>query len=223
MDIEIKNLSKSFDKKELFTIPELIIRQGDSLHLEGENGAGKTTLMKIIAGLEKATTGEMVFPASSTKFWWQSARHDLIYMHQAPYLFSGSVIENAKYGLKSRYRDRQLIQSKAESALEVAGLIHLADQEARTLSGGERQRLALARAAVIEPRMLLLDEPTANLDKDSIQIVTDMVHELKNRGCSIMLSSHQKTSLTKICQRTLQLKSKRLLEVFDNPEYSKYA
>lgn len=223
MNIEIKNVSKFFNNQELFLIPDLKIHPGDSLHLDGENGAGKTTLMKIIAGLEKATSGEVTFKGKMKPRWWQGGYADVIYMHQSPYLFAGSVMDNAKYGLVCRYRDSSVIQNKVEAILEASKLTHLQDQEARTLSGGERQRLALARAAVLEPQLLLLDEPTANLDEDSIGIVTDMVLELANRGCSIMLSSHQKTSLTHACKRTLQLKSKRLLEVFDNPEYSKYA
>lgn len=222
MLLTAEGLHKQFGSKELFRIPSFVIRQGDSIYLEGENGAGKTTLMKIFAGLERPTSGRVRYGVN-TGHWWRKGHSEVVYLHQSPFLFSGTVTDNIAYGLKLRIKDATLIKRFIAHALEASQLEHLADQDAKTLSGGERQRLALARAAVLHPKVLLLDEPTANLDQDSIAIVSDMIAGLVSEGCAILLSSHQKTDLTRMCKRRLQLKSGQLLELIDNPEFSRYA
>lgn len=223
MRIQVQGISKKYGERMLFSIPSLEIGSGQSLHLQGENGAGKTTLMKILAGLERPSSGSIILNGIDSRSWWKRPHYKVIYLHQTPFVFSGSVSDNVRFGLGYQFSSRRDLDKRVAAVLELAGLTQLAMQEARTLSGGEKQRLALARAAILEPSMLMLDEPTANLDAESIKIVTEMVTSLSAQECCIMLSSHQKTSLTQLCQRQLQLKAGQLLEVFANPEYSKYA
>lgn len=224
MNITLTKLTKKYNGKELFSIPLLSLHQNDVIHLGGENGSGKTTLMKLIAALDSPSSGCIVVDNKERRRWrFRSGEKGVIYMHQTPYLFSGSVEDNLRYGLLNHFNDKSLIEYKVDYALQVAKLSAFATQEARTLSGGEKQRLALARAAILEPSWLLLDEPTANMDHHSIDVVAFMVDALIQQKCGIMISSHQKTHLTHICRRRLQLKAGRLLEVLDNAEFAKHA
>jgi len=220
--LELQDIRKSFSGRELFRIPGLTLEAGQGVYLEGENGAGKSTLMKIIAGLEKPDCGKVNISPDNRTFWRKQHRQ-VIYLHQSPYLFAGSVADNVRYGLRLRLKDQTLIREKVEQALHWSKLDHLAKQEAGLLSGGEKQRLALARAAVLDPALLLLDEPTANLDRASVSLVAELVQQLiVEKGTTCLISSHQQTVLTDLCQRRMQLKGGSLLEIIENPELSHY-
>lgn len=205
LELHAQRLVKRFGARELFNIEHLHMQEGESLYLSGINGAGKTTLMKILSGLEKPCKGS-VDVSPSVKRWWANRLHpQVIYLHQTPYIFSGNVKENLAFGLKARRCDPKQIQEKVKRALAWARLEPLAKQPAHSLSGGEKQRLALARAWVLDPRVLFLDEPTANLDKHSISTVADLVDDLLVQGTTVMVSSHQENNVTELCHRRLHL------------------
>ncbi len=212
LELNIDNLVKRFATRELFTIEKLRIREGESLHLKGENGAGKTTLMKIMAGLEKPCSGKVMVTPKQRRWWSNRIHPDVIYLHQTPYVFMSTVIDNLAYGLKLRGGSRQEVKIKVQQALVWARLGHLAEHPACSLSGGERQRLALARAWILAPRILLLDEPTANLDRHSVGTVAELVRQLLEQGTTVMVSSHQSNRVTELCTRHLLLNSGALHE-----------
>jgi tungstate transport system ATP-binding protein len=122
----------------------------------------------------------------------------VIYLHQNTYLFDTDVRSNVDYGLRMR---REKNNQKVDKALSWAGLDHLKYRQAHLLSGGERQRLALARALVLDPALILLDEPTSNLDTDSVVRIEAMLKDLHQRGTGILLSCHQDNALTKLCNQ----------------------
>ncbi len=166
--LELRSLRKCFGERRLLDIDRLAIEQGGAYVLVGANGCGKTTLMRIIAGLEPAQRGSMRFGAEEfgVAQYPEPLRHRIVYVHQHPYLFRTSLRHNLEYGLKCRALAPAERARRVEEALEWAGLRDRAATPPARLSGGEKQRAALARARALAPELLLLDEPTSNLDRE---------------------------------------------------------
>lgn len=196
-----RNLEMRFENKHLFSTRELVFEQNRVIHLQGDNGCGKTTLMKLLAGFIQPTAGSIQAQGFSIAPWWRSKSitGKAIYLHQHPYLFEGSVMYNLTYPLRFLDRDQQLLKARTEQAIDMAQLRHLLTQAASSLSGGEKQRLAIARAWIMQPKLLMLDEPTSNMDKHSQQLVLQMISDLKLQGTGMLISSHQTCMLTKVC------------------------
>ena len=173
----------------LFDIEQMHWQSGEHIWLQGANGSGKTTLMRLLSHLEPVQKGGI-----------RLAHKRICYLHQTPYLFAGSVERNLMFVIRSLKGDERLAAKDAlDHGLELAKLTALRQQSAVTLSGGERQRLALLRAWLLQPDLLLLDEPAANLDDDSIELMYRLVTDLIAKGCAIMVSSHQTNRLTDLC------------------------
>jgi len=183
--------------------------------LSGRNGAGKTTLLKIAAGLQRP--GEAHVQTGSGDMDWRHARSILrkhsIYMHQHAYMFDMSVGDNVAYGLRKAGIPATQQNDPVGTALEWAGLAHLAARNARHLSGGERQRLALARARVLSPAVLLLDEPTTNMDQEARQQSFFLIRRLVSEGTGIVIASHDRQIIGQLGDRHLHLDNGRLREV----------
>jgi tungstate transport system ATP-binding protein len=160
--IQIRDLQVHKGGRRVCSVSELEIRAGERLAVTGANGAGKTTLLRVIAGLEPFNAGEcrISIPAK-----------DRVYVHQRPCLFRGSVLFNVSYGLKARQRPRDQRIRLADHWMDLLGVSHLSNRPSTALSGGECRRVALARALVLQPPLLLLDEPFAELDEEGIQCV----------------------------------------------------
>lgn len=212
LEVQADNVVKRFGERELFSIQRLYLGEGERLHLSGENGAGKTTLMKILAGLDRPCEGQVRITPKARRWWSDRIHPAVIYLHQTPYLFAGSVEDNVSYGLKLRRCASEVRRKRTRDALTWARLDHLATQPAHSLSGGEKQRLALARAWILEPKLMFLDEPTANLDSHSVTTVAGLVEELVHTGTTVMISSHQENAVTALCTRRLSLAQGRLYE-----------
>ncbi|MEF1339548.1 energy-coupling factor ABC transporter ATP-binding protein, partial [Vibrio rotiferianus] len=178
--ITAEQLSMRFKERVLFHIPELAIGPNDAIYLKGDNGVGKTTLLKILAGLLKPSTGKVVAPKDTWLKKWtrRSGRVDVIYLHQSPYLFDGTVYENVVYGVKYQQDSAKDKRAQVISALRMVGLETLADEHISVLSGGEKQRVAMARAWILKPSILLMDEPSASLDQESIERLVIMAKDL---------------------------------------------
>ncbi|TFW10235.1 ATP-binding cassette domain-containing protein, partial [Oxalobacteraceae bacterium OM1] len=159
--LELRGLQKRFGERLLFDIDSLVLQPGSAYVLTGLNGAGKSTLLRVLAGLEPALCGELRFVGQLAALspYPQAMREAIVYVHQHPVMFATSVFDNIAYGLKARGLPRGEIVQRVDAALAWAGVEHLRDSKPRTLSGGEKQRIALARAKVLEPKLLLLDEP----------------------------------------------------------------
>lgn len=177
----------------LFDIEEFSLQPSSCTVLSGANGSGKTTLMKIIAGLQRPESCKIVWN-NQTIMDWKKARpllyKHVVYLHQQAFLFDTTVVNNIGYGLKHKGYGKSQIKQLIEEALHWVDLEALADRHARKLSGGEKQRLALARAYVLNPSIMLMDEPTANLDPSSRAQTYRLIEQLKQRGIAILLSSH---------------------------------
>ncbi|MEH6473236.1 MAG: ABC transporter ATP-binding protein [Halopseudomonas sp.] len=217
----IRFLKKSYAAKPILNIDKLDLYAGETVLLSGRNGAGKSTLMKVLAGLENYNEGSLLYkqkPLSTRRFTLQrtvqALRSNVIYLHQQPFLFDVSVRENLAYGLKCRKTPQAEQALIVQQALHWSGLEHLAERNAKTLSGGEMQRIALARAWVLKPELLLLDEPTANMDKESREQTSFLIRRLISQGTGIVICSHETKPDNRLIDRTLHLKDGLLSDCY---------
>ncbi|MEH6627306.1 MAG: ATP-binding cassette domain-containing protein [Motiliproteus sp.] len=212
----VRQLRKSFGSELILDIAELDLYAAEAVLLKGRNGAGKSTLMRILAGLERYDEASFMIDGLPVSKQHKAAlqNHRVIYLHQNPFLFDTSVEENLGYGLKCRKMDKQRRHRKIAEALRWSGLEHLAQRNAKTLSGGEKQRIALARAWVLEPELLLLDEPTANMDAESREQTSFLIRRLINEGMGIVICSHEIKSDNSLIDRTLHLEHGSLFDSY---------
>ena len=215
-----RDVEMSFGARLLFKADVLSFCQGDVIYLQGDNGTGKSTLMKILAGLMPPTKGHIEAVGFAKNAWWR--RNPLlgkaVYLHQHPYLFDGTVEYNLTYGLNFSSETKAKAKQRITQAIEMAQLGSLLHERASNLSGGERQRLAIARAWILQPKLLMLDEPTSNMDKDSQELVLKMIQQLKHEGTGMLLSSHQNCALTTICEQQWHIEGERVMTSYQQPE-----
>ena len=187
-----RGIEKTFAKTNILRNVDISLYPGKCILLSGNNGSGKTTLLKIIAGLETPSSAEIELSGKfhSWKSKIRSIRRQIIYLHQQPYLLSGTVESNVSYGLRFTHLNRKQLRESVKEALEWAGLSDVAKQQAKTLSGGVQQRVAFTRAWILKPKILLLDEPMANMDIESREQACDLLKRMKSEGMSIVITSH---------------------------------
>ncbi len=211
-------------------IRKLDVRRGQVLGLLGPTGAGKTTLLRLLAGLARTDEGDLSFesqplPAPDLAL---STRRRITLVHQRPLLLTGSVRFNVEYGL--RLRGQRERAEKVDAALHRLGLSPFAQQSAQTLSGGQTQLVALARAWVIEPEVLLLDEPTAHLDPAHVALVEESIRQVRQeRRMTVVWATHNLFQARRVAIRTALLLNGQLVETaptdefFTNPSDSRTA
>jgi len=211
--INFSGIRKSFGHKQILDNSELDIKSGESTLLCGKNGSGKTTLLRIIAGLEIPDSGFV--NTGLGQFHWKKSRQQLrnsvVYLHQHPYMFDGDVISNLNFSLHNKLSHKQRGKS-INSALEWAGLENIAKNSAKTLSGGERQRVAITRAWLRQPEILLLDEPITNMDHESRMRTIELLHNLKHQGVALVISSHDPIHFETLTDSCLQLSEGQLYD-----------
>lgn len=210
--LELKSITKNFPQRELLRGVDLALKSGNSYVLTGDNGCGKTTLMRIIAGLEPANGGAMHFEGNEVDLdrYPEALRQRMTYVHQQPYLFHTSIAHNIAYGLKTRGVRKQQRERLIAEAIAWAGVGHLRDVLPHKLSGGERQRVALARAKVLNPHLLLFDEPTANLDSEARRHAIELIDELRNDDVTVLVACHDREIIDMPGMKRLQLASGRV-------------
>ncbi len=153
--IRVENLHVEKNGRTICSVTKVDVSEGERVAIGGCNGSGKTTFLRVLSGLEADYHGQVHVDASS---------QERTYVHQSPYLFRGTVMFNVTYGLRPRGLHRAAREQAAHACLERLGIDHLSDRLVTHLSGGEIRRVAIARALVLRPRLLLLDEPFADMD-----------------------------------------------------------
>ncbi len=213
--IGIENICKSFGSKEVLKNVNLAINRGEIFALLGPSGAGKTTLLRILDFFEKPGSGAIVFDGMQLNFHdGKKVRKMMSLLFQTPAVFNASVFDNVAYGLRVRGIDKMAIEKKVGDALNMVGLSGMEKQRARTLSGGEAQRMAFARAIVYEPKILLLDEPTANLDPANVAKIEEIIRRIRNDlGTTIVIATHNIPQVKRIADRAGILLNGELIEV----------
>lgn len=192
--LEIKNLSKNYENKPILEDINLSIEKGTIMGIIGPTGCGKTTLLRIIDLLERPSSGKIIFDGldtSKSKKDKMEIRRRIGMVFQNPVVFNGTVFDNIHYGLNIRGQNKESSRHKILELLKSLGLEGYEDRDASTLSGGETQRISLARALVTQPDILLLDEPTANLDPVSTEKIESIIEDLrKKRHTTMIIATH---------------------------------
>lgn len=210
--IDFRDISKRFGSKLVLDQTALSIASHDCILITGKNGAGKTTLLRIIAGLEKPGHCEVSLDDAAPASWHKTRKRLLktvMYLHQQPYMLAGSLRRNIEYAarLNPALVDRESSVSKAIQWAELEGL---ESQSAASLSGGQKQRVALTRARLRDPQILLLDEPTANLDSESREHTMQMLMEFRDSGTAIVIVSHDPEVFGELATSSLQLRDHQI-------------
>ena len=189
----LNGIRKRFGTKTVLEIESLTIAEGRLYTLTGPNGAGKSTLLGILAFLSPPTEGE-VYYAGQRVDWdrgsVENRRRKVTLLHQSPYLFGGTVRANVAFGLNARRIKGKEQRRIVDEALDTVGLRGFGERKARELSGGEAQRVALARALALKPDVLLLDEPLANIDRESATVLETVIASLPARGTTVVMTTH---------------------------------
>lgn len=207
----LHDVERWFGDKCVLRVPELEVQHGECLGIIGPSGAGKTTLLRILAMLDQPTSGQVVY--RNVPFNGSvpiETRREITMVFQRAALLDQSVEQNVSYGLKIRGVSAP---ERVQTILETLGIAHLASRPALTLSGGEVQRVAMARAMVIQPRVLLLDEPTANLDPDNVAILEQAIARTINElDTTVVLISHNLNQVRRLSDRLVGVIDGELVE-----------
>lgn len=174
MNILIDRVSKQYHQKKILDSITLEVPTGSFYGIVGDNGAGKSTLFRIISGLEKPDQGCVTYEGSA---WNHTIAKEITYMNQVPHMLKATVFENIAYPLMIRKVEKDIIKSRVDELLEALDLGSLVHQSAKVLSGGEAQKVAFARALIFEPKLLLMDEPTAHIDRKTIQLIERLIRQ----------------------------------------------
>lgn len=193
-------------------VPHLDLAAGTVTALTGPNGAGKTTLLHLLAFLEPPATGTIAFFGRTVGPAEAAARRRVGLVPQNPYLLKGSVADNVALGLRVRRVPKAAARERVRDALARFGLTALAERPARALSGGEAQKVAIARTLVLEPEVLLLDEPFTHLDRPYLEQIERLVEGLCRRGGrTVVFTSHDRARAQAAADRVCGLVAGRLV------------
>ncbi|UCD78971.1 MAG: ABC transporter ATP-binding protein [Desulfobacterales bacterium] len=209
---EISSLQHSYAGKTVLDIEHLTVQPASIVGLIGPNGSGKSTLLKLLGLIEKPSRGRIYFNGRSVEPFSDDARFLITLLPQEPFLMKRSVLSNVSYGLRLRSNGRDVVR-KANEALSLVGLPgkDFARRPWYALSGGEAQRVALAARLALEPKVLLLDEPTASVDAASAQLIKEAsLRARRELGTTLIVASHDWQWLYEICDEILHLYNGRI-------------
>ena len=209
---ELTRIRHTYGDRTVLDIPDLRIRTGEILGIVGPSGAGKSTLLRLLNFLEAPTSGTVAFEGRVVEANPPlPIRRAVTTVFQRPMLLRRSVAANVRVGQRMR---GAVDEARVEQCMERLGIADLAGAPARTLSAGEAHRTALARALVVRPSVLLLDEPTGNLDPYNTGLLEEIVsQENEERGTTVVLVTHDTFQARRIAHRTALLIGGRIVEI----------
>ena len=182
--------------------------------LTGANGCGKSTFLRICSLLEEPDSGEIrYFSQGSTIEKDLTLRRRISLVLPKVGIFNATVFRNVSYGLTIRGMKGERAEKEVLKTLEFVGLTHKRNQKAITLSSGETQRLGIARALVIQPEILFLDEPTASVDQRNTGIIEEIVLGMKNEGITVIMTTHDAGQAERIADTHMQIKDGRIISI----------
>jgi tungstate transport system ATP-binding protein len=201
--IQIRDLLIERNGRDVLHIDSLDLQRGETLTIVGPNGAGKSTLLLALARLLKLSRGEILYEGKSLKQWHElEYRRKISFVFQAPLLMDMTVEQNVALGLRFRGTPREETQERVEKWMKQLGVESLSKRRAGQLSGGEAQRVSLARAFVLEPELLLLDEPFGALDPPThAKLLEDLSQILKRDHRTAVFVTHNLKEAAKLGHR----------------------
>ncbi len=213
--LEIRDLGKSYGRAQILKDINLSVEKGEILGLIGPTGSGKSTLIRLIDLLEEPSRGAIILEGRAVSGRPEkeriAARRRMAMVFQKPVMFKSNVLDNVTFGLTVRGEGQaKQREEKARDALQAVDLSGYESRDANTLSGGEMQRIALARAIVLEPELLLLDEPTANLDPRSASAIDSLLQSLAGGRTTVILATHNMMQCGKLADRVAVLVEGRI-------------
>lgn len=218
--LKLENIWKIYDEAVLKDV-NLEVKRRELLAIMGPIGSGKTTLLKILAGIEEPTRGTIYYDGKKTERKYLRSRATMVF--QRAIVFDTTVYKNVSYGLRVRDYPRNEIGGRVRNILKWIGMDGYEEKRAKKLSGGEQQKVSLARALVIEPEVLLLDEPTANLDPSTAKKIEELIIKIKNER-TVVLATHNLFQARRLSDRTAFIYDGKIIEegkteeLFQNPK-----
>jgi len=207
---KVRNLKKVYNNKTVLDVDNLNFQEGKIYAIVGPNGSGKTTLLNILNLLEKPDEGQIFFHDQEITNKSNSdileIRRRITLVNQDPFLFHSTVYDNIAYGLKIRSIPSEVQKKRIRSALKIVGLSGFKDRKANQLSGGEAQRVVIARALVIEPGILFLDEPTTSIDQKHIDVVERIIKKIKKEiKTTVIFTTHDLSQAYRLADEVISL------------------
>ena len=214
----LRNVTHHYGPHSTLSIAALSIRRGSVVEFRGPNGSGKSTLLKVLAFLEPFD-GELLFDGLSTRGRERELRREATLLLQEPYLLRRTVYDNLAYGLQLKNLPKEEISERVRDSLERVGLdpVQFVRRPWYRLSGGEAQRVTLAARLALHPRVLLLDEPTANVDEASSALIQEAVRRVLRDGMTVLVATHdtdwtQGILMPGIATQLVKLRAGRVVE-----------
>lgn len=219
MDIVAKNLTKKYIEKTVLELDSLSLKKGSLSGIIGPNGAGKSTLINIIAGLENQTSGQVFYDGKEEAC---PPLKDMTLVFQNPYMLRTTVEKNIAYPLKLRGWTKEAIDERVALLCKELGLTQLKNQKSWKLSGGETQKLALARALSFKPKLLLLDEPTANIDPGTTGEIERILKRInEEEGITVLIITHNLAQARRLCKEVIFMNQGKIIEAGPSEEILK--
>ena len=203
--LETRRLVKSYGRRRVVNDVSLHLSRGEIVGLLGPNGAGKTTTFNMIVGIVKPDAGQILLKGRDVARLplYQRARAGLGYLTQETSIFRKLTVEqNVMSILEMTGLTRAEQRDRLQEILEELGVAHLARNMAYTLSGGERRRVEIARALVIEPAFMLLDEPFSGVDPKSVEELQEIIHQMRRRGLGVLITDHSVRETLSVTDRS---------------------
>jgi len=213
--VELKGITKYYNVIRALDDISLEIEKGEILTVMGPNGSGKTTLLKILAFIDKPTSGEIYFNGERVVDENRSnVRTKSTMVFQKTVLFNTTVYKNVAYGLGLRNYSKKKIDEKVRSVLKLVKLEGYEKRPAKRLSGGEQQRVSIARALALDTELLLLDEPTANLDPKNVSIIEEIISQVnRDFNTTILMATHNMFQAENITKKAALLLGGKIAEI----------
>jgi putative ABC transport system ATP-binding protein len=207
--LEATELTVGPSERPLLCRAHLSVQRGECVALRGASGCGKTSLLRVLATLSEPAEGQLTLEGRSPASWgYPTWRRRVTYVSQRPVMFAGSVLDNLQWPERYRTAAGPADPGLADDWLERLGLAGFRDADTARLSVGEQQRVALLRALLIGPRVLLLDEPTSALDPERVEAVEALVRQyVESSEAAVLVVTHDTAQTARWCSRTLEFAS----------------
>ena len=222
--IELKGLTKNFDDQQVLKGIDLNIYENEFLTLLGPSGCGKTTILRIIAGFEEPSKGELLFNGIDiSKVPPYKREINTVFQKYALFPFL-NVHDNVAFGLNLKKVDKSVVDQKVSRMLKLVGLEGFEKRDVTLLSGGQQQRVAIARALAMKPEIMLFDEPTSALDPELVGEVLNVMKDLANQGMTMICVTHEMGFAREVADKVVFMAKGMILEegtpeeIFTNPK-----